>query len=71
MLSCSATSLTRMEKAKVERIAVVFLFVLVLVVFSLAERDSKKLDKLYTNAPAVLKQPYTAAAAQNTSPTRN
>ena len=54
-----------------ERIAVVFLFVLVLVVFSLAERDSKKLDKLYTNAPAVLKQPYTAAAAQNTSPTRN
>lgn len=54
-----------------ERIAVVFLFVLVLVVFSLAERDSKKLDKLYTNAPAALKQHYTADAAPNTSPTGN
>jgi hypothetical protein len=60
-----------MEKAKVERIAVILLFVLVLVVFSFAERDSKKLDKLYTNAPAALKQSQTAAAAQNTSPTGN
>jgi hypothetical protein len=60
-----------MEKAKVERIAVVLLFVLVLVVFSFAERDSKKLDKLYTNAPAAIKQQYTADAAQTTSPTGN
>jgi Tfp pilus assembly protein PilO len=56
-----------MEKAKVERIVVVFLFVLVLVVFSFAERDSKKLDKLYTNVATAIKQQYTAKAAQ-TSP---
>ena len=60
-----------MRIIKLGIISFVFLFVLVLEVFSLAERDSKKLDKLYTNAPAVLKPPYTAAAAQNTSPTRN
>lgn len=59
-----------MEKAKVERIVVVFLFVLVLVVFSFAERDSKKLDKLYTNVATALKQQYTAKAAQNASPAR-
>lgn len=59
-----------MEKAKVERIAVVFLFVLVLVVFSFAERDSKKLDKLYTHVATAIKQQYTANAAQKPSPTR-
>ena len=57
-----------MEKAKVERIVVVFLFVMVLVVFSFAERDSKKLDKLYTNVSTAIKQQYTANAAQTTSP---
>jgi hypothetical protein len=55
-----------MEKAKVERIVVVFLFVLVLVVFSFAERDSKKLDKLYTNVATAIKQQYAAKAAQTT-----
>lgn len=59
-----------MEKAKVERIVVVFLFVLVLVVFSFAERDSKKLDKLYTNVATKIKQQYTAKAAQQAAPTR-
>ena len=59
-----------MEKAKVERIAVVFLFVLVLVVFSFAERDSKKLDKLYTNVATAIKQQFTAKTAQPTPPAR-
>jgi hypothetical protein len=31
------------------------LFVLVLVVFSLAERDTKKLERLYTTAPLLKK----------------
>lgn len=39
-----------MNKKGIERGIVVFLFVLVLVVFSLAERDSKKIERLYTTA---------------------
>ena len=37
-----------MQRAIVERNLVVVLFILVLVVFSFAERDTKKLDKLYS-----------------------
>ncbi|MFN2458010.1 MAG: hypothetical protein ABR502_07410 [Chitinophagaceae bacterium] len=37
-----------MRKSKVERSIVVVLFIMVLVVFSFAQRDSKKLDNLYT-----------------------
>jgi hypothetical protein len=37
-----------MKKALVERNIVVVLFILVIVVFSFADRDSKKLDRLYT-----------------------
>ncbi len=37
-----------MKKALAERNIVVILFVLVLIVFSFAQRDSKKLEKLYT-----------------------
>jgi len=36
-----------MKKAIIERNIVVVLFVLVLIVFSFAERDTKKLDRLY------------------------
>ena len=36
-----------MKKAIVERNLVVILFILVLVVFSFAERDSKKLERIY------------------------
>ncbi|MGN6163089.1 MAG: hypothetical protein ACTHOF_00980 [Flavisolibacter sp.] len=36
-----------MNKAIIERNIVVVLFVLVLIVFSFAERDTKKLDRLY------------------------
>jgi hypothetical protein len=41
--------MTNMKRARFERNIVVLLFVLVLVIFSLAERDSKKLNKLYSN----------------------
>ena len=37
-----------MNKKGLERNLAVFLFVLVLIVFSFAERDSKKLERLYT-----------------------
>ena len=36
-----------MKRAVIERNIVVVLFVLVLIAFSFAERDSKKLDQLY------------------------
>ncbi len=37
-----------MKRAVIERNIVVVLFILVLIAFSFAERDSKKLDQLYT-----------------------
>lgn len=37
-----------MKKAAIERNIVVVLFILVLIAFSFAERDTKKLDQLYT-----------------------
>lgn len=37
-----------MKRAVVERNIVVALFILVLIAFSFAEKDSKKLDQLYT-----------------------
>ena len=39
-----------MNKKGIERNLVVLLFVLVLVVFSFAERDSKKIERLYTTS---------------------
>jgi len=36
-----------MNRARIERSLVVFLFVAVLVVFSFAKRDSQKLDEMY------------------------
>lgn len=44
-----------MKRAVFERNLVVFLFVLVLIVFSFAERDSKKLEQMY-NTTALLKK---------------
>ena len=41
------TLLRGMKKAIIERNIVVVLFILVLIVFSFAERDTKKLDHLY------------------------
>ena len=43
-----------MKKAIVERNLVVILFILVLVVFSFAERDTKKLERIYkTSAESI------------------
>jgi hypothetical protein len=38
-----------MKKLPIERYIVTLLFVAVLVTFSFAQKDSKKLDKLYSN----------------------
>ena len=54
-----------MNKREIERNIVVLLFILVLVVFSFAERDSKKLEKIYTTTQLIKKdspaQPVVAA----------
>jgi hypothetical protein len=53
-----------MKKLTTERYIVTLLFVAVLVTFSFAQKDSKKLDKLYSN---VIK----AGAEQNLAKTTN
>lgn len=60
-----------MKKVITERNTAVLLFVLVLITFSFAQKDSKKLDRLYTMAPltekkslqAKLPQPITSVTA--------
>jgi hypothetical protein len=42
-----------MKRALLERNIVVVLFILVLVTFSMAQRDSKKIEKIYTVAELV------------------
>lgn len=55
-----------MKRAVVERNIVVVLFVLVLVLFSFAEKDSKKLKQLYTvTATTVQKLAFTTSTAQD------
>jgi hypothetical protein len=44
-----------MTKKGLERGLVAFLFVMVFVVFSFAERDSKKIERLYTTAQLLKK----------------
>ena len=44
-----------MNRAALEKNLVIVLFVLVLVVFSFAERDSKKMDQMYTTSQLVKK----------------
>ena len=44
-----------MNKKGIERNIIALLFVIVLVVFSLAERDSRKLERLYTTAHLIQK----------------
>ena len=49
-----------MKKKAIEKKLVILLFLLVFVVFSFAERDSKKLDRLYKTAQLLQpKQPVT------------
>jgi|GEM_PF-2004321 len=52
-----------MKRAVFERNLVVFLFVLVLVVFSFAERDSRKLKQVY-NTTVLLKKSSNATLAR-------
>ena len=56
----------KMKKSLVEKGTVVVLFILVLVVFSFAERDSKKLVDLYTRKSTV-QQPMLNKADNNTA----
>ena len=49
-----------MKRIKAERNIVIVLFVLVLISFSFADRDSKKLDRLYTSIETKINQ-YAAA----------
>jgi hypothetical protein len=53
-----------MKTNGIERILVILLFVLVLVVFSFAERDSKKLDRLYKTAQLLQKKKHTPTMVQ-------
>jgi hypothetical protein len=53
-----------MKTNGIERILVILLFVLVLVVFSFAERDSKKLDRLYKTAQLLQKKKHTLTMVQ-------
>ncbi|HZH63359.1 MAG TPA: hypothetical protein VEY10_00615 [Flavisolibacter sp.] len=46
-----------MNKQEIEKKFAVLLFALVLIIFSLAERDSKKLERLYTTAQLLKKSP--------------
>jgi hypothetical protein len=64
----------RMKKKVLEQLIVILLFILVLVVFSFAERDSRKLDRLYKTAQLVQKKVSThttqapPASANNITP---
>ena len=53
-----------MNRKGIENILVVFLFVMVLVVFSFAQEDSKKLDRIYKTSQLIPKQhpPHTVQA---------
>ena len=58
-----------MKKIFIERNIVVFLFVIVLVIFSLAERDSKKLENIYVAGQLLEKAvPGLHETAANISP---
>jgi len=50
-----------MNKALLERNMVVVLFILVLVTFSFAQRDTKKLEKLYTTNKAAASKLFSKA----------
>jgi len=54
-----------MKGIPTERKLVVVLFILVLITFSLAQRDSKRLDRLYT---VTLDKTTNVAAAEKTAP---
>lgn len=59
-----------MKKKGLEKNLVVLLFVLVLVVFSFAERDSRKLDRLYKTAQLLQKNKLSTTVQLQTSPAK-
>ena len=59
-----------MKRKGIEKGLVILLFVLVLAVFSFAERDSKKLDRLYKTAELLQKNERTPTAHQPASHSR-
>ncbi len=60
-----------MKTNGLERILMVLLFVLVLVVFSFAERDSKKLDRLYKTAQVLQKKERTPTVQLSPAPAKS
>lgn len=63
-----------MKRIGPEQLMVILLFILVLVVFSFAERDSRKLDRLYKTAQMLHQKgpspTVQAPAASTTNPSR-
>jgi len=53
-----------MKRNGIEKILVILLFFLVLLVFSFAERDSRKLDKLYKTATLINKHSGVSGTVQ-------
>lgn len=49
-----------MRKKGLEQITVILLFILVMIVFSFAEKDSRKLDRLYKTAQSLQHQKATS-----------
>lgn len=49
-----------MRKKGLEKIIVILLFILVMIVFSFAEKDSRKLDSLYKTAQSLQQQKATS-----------
>ena len=69
-----------MKSLKAENNLVIILFLMVLVTFSFAEKDSKKMEQIYTqlqqknsmlsSAPKMSQQPYPSTYLAGTNPTR-
>jgi hypothetical protein len=53
-----------MKRNGIEKILVILLFFLVLLAFSFAERDSRKLDKLYKTATLINKHSAVSGTVQ-------
>ncbi|HUC83055.1 MAG TPA: hypothetical protein VMR70_19255 [Flavisolibacter sp.] len=60
-----------MNKKGIERNIIALLFVLVLIAFSFAQRDSQKLEKLYTTAATLKKAPQTPTVMASPSKPSN
>ncbi len=59
-----------MKKAVAEKNIVIVLFITVLVIFSMAERDSKKLARLYNAVAKTAFQQHLAKVQQPSAPTK-